>query len=223
MRWQHRHPSTGVDQAQLVAKYTSDVDFDRGFIDSIKIEPYLFLEYGEFLFANAPIMSVEFLRPQEGPFPYRELAASPLLRRIVGLTFSIGPLPQMPLIELLSSPHLTSLLQVDSRFSRETSLNYPDVAAISTVRRLLSFHIADGFPGESLEESNAPTMWGGVRDSSGRSCRRQAPRSSNATATSRGCMAVTTRSRGRTRGGLWTTANFRSIRSAAAQRRLECV
>ena len=72
---------------RTIAKYARSWKFDRGFITHIAIDPHLFLEYGEWLFINAPIRSVAFLMPEEGPFPMKEIAGSSLLDRLNTIGF----------------------------------------------------------------------------------------------------------------------------------------
>src|SRR5262245_13010230 len=59
--------------ARTIQKYAVSLEYDRGFVTKIVIEPNLFLEYGDWLFTNAPLRHVGLTKPQEGAFPIDEL------------------------------------------------------------------------------------------------------------------------------------------------------
>ena len=75
------------------AKYTHSFEFDRGFITAFEMDPFMFLEYGEWLFINAPIRMVRFASPETGAFPTAELAASPLLEHLDVISVECGSSP----------------------------------------------------------------------------------------------------------------------------------
>ena len=60
------------------------VEFQRGLPWLCTMNPYMFLEYGEYILSRvAPLRGIEFYADPEGaPFPARELVACPLLARL---------------------------------------------------------------------------------------------------------------------------------------------
>ncbi|HLL21697.1 MAG TPA: hypothetical protein VK427_06185 [Kofleriaceae bacterium] len=83
-------------------------DYYRGFVERVAIDPYIFLEYCEFLFVNAPILFASFVAPEEGPFPLEELAASPLLERLNAIGLEDGIVDDAGVEVFAASPHLTN-------------------------------------------------------------------------------------------------------------------
>ena len=61
-----------TEWVRSLAKHTTNWTFDRGFVMGISIDPRLFLEYGEWLFINAPIRVVGFF-VDDDPIPMAEL------------------------------------------------------------------------------------------------------------------------------------------------------
>jgi uncharacterized protein (TIGR02996 family) len=151
--------------SRTLAKYAYRLRYDRGFVASMWIEPYMFLEYGEFLYANAPIVAVEFGPPGDGPMPFAELAASPLLAKLVAVTFSLKPdqLTQRSLELFLASPHLTSLLFVANSTRDAVAMSYTELAKLERVRQLLVFDVAPNSPGQHYRETDDEDMHGRPR------------------------------------------------------------
>jgi uncharacterized protein (TIGR02996 family) len=113
----NRHPLLLKHEAEwsrTIAKYARSWKFDRGFITSVTLDPHVFLEYGEWLYLNAPIRSVRFLPPDDGPFPMSELAASPLLAHLDAIGFLVPTLTNDDLQEFAGSPHLDHLQWVSA-------------------------------------------------------------------------------------------------------------
>ena len=141
-----------------LTKYTRSFEYDRGFIAAITIEPYTFLEYGEWLYANAPITQVGFSRAEEGDFPMAELANSPLLAKLDSLEFDNCALTDQLVLELTQSPYLRRLLSLSLRSnSRIGPASYEALAAAPETRKLLDVSRrgddAGEFPGEKIEDS----------------------------------------------------------------------
>jgi hypothetical protein len=148
--------------SRTLAKYAYRLRYDRGFVASMWIEPYMFLEYGEFLYANAPIVAVEFGPPADGPMPFAELAASPLLAQLGAVTFSLKPdqLTQRSLELFLASSHLTSLLFVINSTRDTAAMSYTELAKLDRVRQLLVFDVAPNSPGQHYRETGAEDVSG---------------------------------------------------------------
>jgi hypothetical protein len=72
------------------------VEFYRGLPWLGSMNPYMFLEQGEYILTRvAPLRGVEFFLPYEdGAFPMKELAACPLLERLDEIRFPILPKSQ---------------------------------------------------------------------------------------------------------------------------------
>lgn len=120
------------------AKYTKSYQYDRGFIAKIVIDPDMFLEYGEWLYANAPIRHVGFSRVEQGTFPMNELAASPLLRRLDSLDFTNCDVTDESVTELAKSPNLERLTVLDLSHNARVGLpSFEALAANTSTRRLL--------------------------------------------------------------------------------------
>lgn len=148
--------------SRTLAKYTTHIRYDRGFIAWIRIDPHVFLEYGEFLFANAPIAVVQFW-PGDGAFPFKELAASPLLARLPAMSLALDEASQDDLISLLESPHLTSLQhfsRASAPYSDKSEFYYTRLAEIATVRKLIYFNVGASFPGERYQDTGVNDWWG---------------------------------------------------------------
>lgn len=103
----HEHEWT-----RTIAKYATEWKFDRGFVTEIAIDPYLFLEYGEWLLVNAPIRAVEFIRPEQGDFPMKEVSSSPLLERLDRISFRQRDIRDSDLRLLAESPHLGQVMEI---------------------------------------------------------------------------------------------------------------
>ena len=139
-------------------KYTRSFEYDRGFITAITIEPYTFLEYGEWLYANAPVTQVAFSRAEEGDFPMKELANSPLLAKLDSLDFDNCALTDQLVLELTKSPYLRRLLSLNlSSNDRIGPASYEALAAAPETRKLLDVTRRGAdvgeFPGEKIEDS----------------------------------------------------------------------
>jgi uncharacterized protein (TIGR02996 family) len=118
-------------------KYAARVEYDRGFVAKIVIDPELFLEYGEWLYMNAPIRHLGFVRSAEDPFPIDRLAASPLLERLDTLDFTHCGLDDADVARLAASPHLGRLLFLDLSWIRLAGAAYGALAASPTTRKML--------------------------------------------------------------------------------------
>lgn len=142
--------------ANIIAAFATRWTFDRGFITSICIDPYLFLEHGAWLFANAPIRLVELTPPMEGPFPMAKLAESPLLSRLDGLSLHDETIGQQDLEQLAASPHLDRLLILASVHLEIDSAIYETLARNPQLRKALGVRLShETFPGQSYEATGA--------------------------------------------------------------------
>lgn len=161
-RRQARGPRTTADDRFLVrheaewtrtlARYTARLTFDRGFVAAIRIDPYLFLEYGEWLFHQAPIRCVELSKPADGRFPMAELAASPLLARLDAISLHDETLRRADLERLADSPHLDRVLVLGSVALELDGSVYSDLARNPQLRKALALRLSDdGYPGQRFE------------------------------------------------------------------------
>lgn len=150
-----------AEWSRTIAKYARKWRFDRGFITMITIDPYLFLEYGEWLFLNAPIRAVEFIAPEEGDFPMGELAGSPLLERLDAIEFDVPNLKSRDLEQLAASPHLSRALYAASN-DLEIDAGVYEAFAVSPVTRkmLRVLFSSNGFPGQSMGDTGRDDWWG---------------------------------------------------------------
>ena len=84
------------------------VEFERGLPYRCTMNPYMFLEQGEYIMTRvAPLRAIEFYSDPEGaPFPAKELAASPLLARLDEIRFGYRALGEGDLEILVASPNL---------------------------------------------------------------------------------------------------------------------
>lgn len=84
------------------------VEFKRGLPYFCTMNPYVFLEQGEYILSRvAPLRAIEFYADPEGaPFPAKELAASPLLARLDEIRFAAYSLAEGDLEILVASPHV---------------------------------------------------------------------------------------------------------------------
>jgi uncharacterized protein (TIGR02996 family) len=148
--------------ARTLLKYAADVQFDRGFVHSISIEPYLFLEYGEWLFLNAPIREVRFTAPDDDdPFPMSELAASPLLERLDAIIFGDPRLGDDLLKVLAASPRLTRLVKLSAATKRVDPSVYELLAAQPLTRKAISLHVSqENFPGQQFGDTGRDDLHG---------------------------------------------------------------
>ncbi len=137
----------GARWARTMAKYSSRQEFDRGFIFEIGIEPNLFLEYGDWLLKNAPIRLVYFGVSEVGPFPYRELFASPLLERIDAIALINREVTDEDVEVIAASPHLGRLLCLDLTDNRLTERAFKALAAAPATRKLLAVGRRQGSQG----------------------------------------------------------------------------
>lgn len=138
-----------------------DVTFRRGLPWSCTMNPYLFLEQGEYVMNRiAPLRSIEFWDDSEGaPFPMKELVESPLLERLDHISFASCTLSVDDIERFARCTRLTRLVTVDlhikfgafAPYSAEALL--PILCSNPSLRRCLvisnEFRNAEGRP--SLE------------------------------------------------------------------------
>lgn len=149
-----------AEWTRLIAKYARRWTFDRGFIAKMAIEPYLFLEYGDWLMLNYPIQMVELGEPEEGEFPVSELATSPLLARLEALAIRGVALTEGDIERLGSSAHFTRLLYLDLDRQRIGPGIYERLAALPNLRKLLTLSLEDDGPGQSFADTGRDDMQG---------------------------------------------------------------
>jgi uncharacterized protein (TIGR02996 family) len=168
-RRQVRGPRTNTDNpfllkheaewTRIISKYTTRWIFDRGFITLIRIDPYLFLEYGEWLFLNAPIRIVEFSKPVDGSFPMSELTESSLLSRLDSIGFHDETLERDDIEHIAASQYLERLLVLDSINLKIDNSIYSILATNPQLRKALGVRVSrEGFPGQSYEETGEYDM-----------------------------------------------------------------
>lgn len=153
-----RHP----EWTRTLAKYAQQFRFDRGFVAEIRIEPYLFLEHGEWLFINEPIRVLELSAAQGGPFPAAELADSPLLARIDALHLDAPDLTVEHVARLAESPHLDRLLVLSSQQALPVPVAvYERLAATPSTRRALRMSFSSQwFPGQDYRATGQEDLEG---------------------------------------------------------------
>ena len=153
--WQALLKRHEAEWVRPLAKYATNWTFDRGFVVGISIDPEIFLEYGEWLFVNAPIRVVEFFTA-EGSFPTDELAASPLLQHLDAIALPRNHITGHDVERLAKSPNLTRLLHLVSfQYQKPLGANAYDALASSPLtRKLLRVRFDDrDFPGERYEDT----------------------------------------------------------------------
>lgn len=129
-----RHRTTW---AHTIAKYSASFEFYRGFIYRVRIDPYVFLEYGEWLMVNAPIRFCCFTEPEDGPFPWDELLATPLLSRLDAVSFAGLNISDADVERIARSNMLSRCIWLDLSFSRLGLAAFEAIAASNWGRRLL--------------------------------------------------------------------------------------
>lgn len=152
-----------LEWGRTFAKYTRSYQFDRGFITMVEMDPYMFLEYGEWLFINAPIRTVQFASPESGAFPMTELAASPLLEHLDVISFYGPELSDGELLDLAQSPCLKRLQFLELNNKQETSTAvYEAFAAHPATREMLQFVVRTlkNFPGQVFADTGRDDMSG---------------------------------------------------------------
>ena len=94
-----------------------DVEFRRGLPWLCTMNPYMFLEQGEYILTRvAPLRGIKFYADPEGdPFPAKELAACPSLARLDEIRFDRFAASKDELEILVSSPHLVRVRAWDFR------------------------------------------------------------------------------------------------------------
>jgi uncharacterized protein (TIGR02996 family) len=143
----HQHQSRW---SRTLLRYARSVRYYRGFIEGVVIDPFLFLEYGEWLFANAPIIRVTFVRPEAGSFPVHEVASSPLLRRLDDIGLADLGLQDEDVSVFASSPHINALWLDLS--GNELSIKAFDALARNVAtRRLLAVARWQGYGADSKQ------------------------------------------------------------------------
>ena len=127
------------------------VKFERGFLWRISMNPYLFLEQGDYIMRRiAPLRSITFFPDPDGdPFPMDKLAASPLLSRLDMISFDRCRLTDSELETFAASPHLDRLYSIDLNGSETLTKDSARIlAAHPATRKCLEivFPVLDGNP-----------------------------------------------------------------------------
>jgi hypothetical protein len=119
------------------------VEFYRGLPWSCSMNPYVFLEQGEYILTRiAPLRGIEFFLPeQDGPYPMKELAACPLLARLDTIRFPVlrgssGP-TEDDMALFAASPQLQRLLTLDLRGADVSLSTFALLAANPQTRKCL--------------------------------------------------------------------------------------
>ncbi len=127
----------GPRWCQTIAKYTKRQSFDRGMIEWVLMDAHIFLEYGEWIFVNAPIRSVFFTKPREGRFPLQELLASELVTRLDAMSLGELDLTNFDVQAIAACPRLGRLLSLDLTDNPLTLPAFEAIAASPHLRSLL--------------------------------------------------------------------------------------
>jgi hypothetical protein len=119
--------------------FVPTIEFHRGLPWLCSMNPYTFLEHGEYIFNRvAPLRGVEFFADPEGdPFPAKEIAASPLLARLDEIRFHEDTLRAGDLVVLTSSPHLERVMAWDVRQNPLSLEDFEAFAANPRTRKCL--------------------------------------------------------------------------------------
>ena len=152
---------------RTVAKYTTHREFYRGAVESVEIDPFVFLEYGEWLFKLAPICEVRFSMPDDGaPFPLDQLLSSTLLGRLDAICLAQLKLTDADVDKIAASPNLSRCLVLDLSYNELTFRSFEALAASPATRNLL-FVVRKGprpagyMPGEHFEPiRDSGGLWG---------------------------------------------------------------
>jgi hypothetical protein len=115
------HHELSRQMARQVLMYTprfarDPVEFHRGFIVRMHVDPRTFLEHGEYLFRIAPLRGIDFYGGQgseAGRAHLTEVLASPLLQRLDYVGFDSWSLSPAEVSEVLHSPNLTRCLSLN--------------------------------------------------------------------------------------------------------------
>lgn len=150
----------GAEWSRMIAKYVRHWVFDRGFVAKVEMEPYLFLEYGEWLMLNYPIQMVELGKPESGTFPAADLADSRLLTKLEALVIRDVQLENADIERLVTSPHLerTQYLIVSNR--NVDPRIYDAVAVSPHLRGILALSLEDNGPGQRYADTGRDDMQG---------------------------------------------------------------
>lgn len=126
--------------SSTIAKYTRGRGghrYDRGMIDWVWIDPYVFLEYGDWLRKNAPIRRVSFWKRPGDELPLAELLESDVIAGLDQVGFDDIPLTDADVEKIAASPKLRDLLSLglgDGQFTRRA---FEAIAASPHLRALL--------------------------------------------------------------------------------------
>lgn len=114
-----------------------EVEFDRGLVRLCTLNPYMFLEQGEYILSKiAPLRGVWFYDDPEGaPFPMKELAASPLLAHLDEIRFHDCEISDEHVEVFAASPYLDRLLVLDMRTAFTLSFRAIEALAASPATR----------------------------------------------------------------------------------------
>jgi uncharacterized protein (TIGR02996 family) len=137
--------------------------FARGFLDSVTIEPDVFLRHGEELLGGHPVRLVRFVDPDGqacGPDAVEELVASPAFARVRGVDASGSVPPAGPAWcrALAAAPHLTRVEELDFSSGWRPDGVFHDTAALEALGQ--ATHLA----GLRRLRLGAPMSWGAPGD-----------------------------------------------------------
>lgn len=144
---------------RMIAKYAHEWSFDRGFIAKIRFEPYLFLEYGEWLLVNYPAQVIVLSRPDGNRFPIAELAAFPQIAKLQGLAIRGVRIDEAELVQLLESPHFQHLQYFTVDCTHVSEQTYERLAA-SQLGKSLMLSLEKFGPGQNYVESEREDVMG---------------------------------------------------------------
>ncbi len=154
--------------SRTLLRYARRVEYHRGFVGSISIDPFLFLEYGEWLFANAPLCDVRFVMAESVPFPMADLINSPLLERLTGVSIT-HCLDDGSVIRLAGSPYLKNCMWLDLSHNILSFAAFDAIARSPSLRQLLFLvrdttgdRLSHYFPGQRLVATDRLNRWDGV-------------------------------------------------------------
>ena len=134
------HPEWTAALTKLGAR---DLQFERGFPETMTISAADFLAHGGELLMLAPITRVK-IRDAAGKIP--ELLAAPVMARVAGLDLAEQGVTDDDVIALAASPTANRLRSLDLGRNRITARGVEALAASSQLRNLESVNL-DGNPG----------------------------------------------------------------------------
>lgn len=134
----------------------SGLDFRRGFVESVIVESRTFLARAPDLFRLAPVRHARFLDVGSS---LEELADSPWLARLAGLTCYAQHLGDDLARAVAGSPHLSGLTRLELARNRITDVGVLALAVSPTLRGLTHLDLSDNALGDRAAVTLAGGAW----------------------------------------------------------------